>query len=197
MRSSSYYSAASGVGALAVLLWVGLIALVVLCIVAWCKIFRKAGIHPGKFFIPVYGQYLQYSIADSGGLFAATIVISVITGLVSTFTTANSYNYYSRGPSTATLVILGIAAVAELIIFIIFSIRLARVFGKSGGFAVGLILLFPIFICILGFGSAQYIYQTGYSGTIVQETWTCPQCGTINAAHSGACVQCQTLKPRM
>lgn len=36
----------------------------VVCIVAWCKIFRKADIHPGKFFIPFYGQYLMYSIAN-------------------------------------------------------------------------------------------------------------------------------------
>ena len=196
MRSSSYYSAASGVGALTVLLCVSLIALVVVLIVAWCKIFRKAGIHPGKFFIPVYGQYLKYNIADSGGLFIAMFSISIIATFFSS-SVFNSYNYYRNGPPVVLLVLLIITAIFIFIVDIIFSIRLARVFGKSGGFAVGLILLPPIFICILGFGSAQYIYQTGYSGSIVQETWTCPQCGTINAAHSGACVQCQTLKPRM
>ena len=35
-------------------------------------------------------------------------------------------------------------------------IKLAHAFGKSTGFGWGLVLLFPIFICILGFGDAQY-----------------------------------------
>ena len=42
------------------------------------------------------------------------------------------------------------------IFFIILSIDLAKSFGKSTGFAVGLILLSPIFFPILGFGSATY-----------------------------------------
>jgi hypothetical protein len=42
------------------------------------------------------------------------------------------------------------------IFFIILSIDLAKSFGKGGGFAVGLILLSPIFFPILGFGSATY-----------------------------------------
>ena len=42
------------------------------------------------------------------------------------------------------------------IFFIILSIDLAKSFGKSGGFAVGLILLPIIFLPILGFGSAAY-----------------------------------------
>lgn len=35
-------------------------------------------------------------------------------------------------------------------------IKLAHAFGKSTGFGVGLIFLGPIFLCILGFGNAQY-----------------------------------------
>ena len=35
-------------------------------------------------------------------------------------------------------------------------VDLAKAFGKDGGFAVGLILLNTIFICILAFGKAEY-----------------------------------------
>lgn len=42
------------------------------------------------------------------------------------------------------------------IFYIIICIDLAKSFGKGGGFAVGLILLSPIFWPILAFGSAQY-----------------------------------------
>ena len=38
---------------------------------------------------------------------------------------------------------------------------LSKSFGKEAGFTVGLILLPPIFWCILGFGSAQYLGPGG------------------------------------
>ena len=40
---------------------------------------------------------------------------------------------------------------------IMLSIKMAKAFGKSSGFAVGLIFLPNIFFLILGFGSAEYI----------------------------------------
>ena len=44
------------------------------------------------------------------------------------------------------------------IVFIILStIKLAKAFGKSNGYAVGLIFLFPIFFAMLAFGDAQYM----------------------------------------
>lgn len=46
--------------------------------------------------------------------------------------------------------------VANIVILILIYIELSKVFGKSSGFAVGLFLLRPVFIMILGFGSAQY-----------------------------------------
>jgi len=45
----------------------------------------------------------------------------------------------------------------NIVFFILVYIELARVFGKGGGFAVGLIFLGFIFLPILGFGSATYI----------------------------------------
>ena len=42
------------------------------------------------------------------------------------------------------------------VVYIILCIDTAKVFGKGGGFAVGLIFLPFIFFPVLGFGSAQY-----------------------------------------
>jgi hypothetical protein len=43
-------------------------------------------------------------------------------------------------------------------IFLIWTYNLlSKSFGKSEGFTVGLVLLNPIFICILGFGDAVYL----------------------------------------
>lgn len=44
----------------------------------------------------------------------------------------------------------------NIIVGIVVALDLARVFGKSGAFAVGLIFLSAIFLPILGFGSARY-----------------------------------------
>lgn len=44
----------------------------------------------------------------------------------------------------------------NIILMIQTQIKLARVFGKSGGFAAGLIFLGPIFHLILAFSSAEY-----------------------------------------
>ena len=41
---------------------------------------------------------------------------------------------------------------------------LSKSFGKDAGFTVGLILLGPIFWCILGFGGAQYLGPGGGGG---------------------------------
>ena len=58
----------------------------------------------------------------------------------------------------------------NIIFAIIVLVELAKVFGKGGGFVVGLLLLAPIFICILGFGSARYL-GTG-AGTVVPPVQT-------------------------
>ncbi len=45
----------------------------------------------------------------------------------------------------------------NFVIEIITMVKLAKVFGKSTGFAIGLILLSPIFMLILAFDDSEYI----------------------------------------
>jgi len=51
---------------------------------------------------------------------------------------------------------LAIIPGVNIVIAIILALDWAKSYGKGTGFAVGLMLLSPIFIPILGFGSAQY-----------------------------------------
>ena len=188
-------------GAASVLLILGIgagIALLVFVIIAWCKIFIKAGIHPGKFFIPVYGGWLAWDIADCGGLYIATFVISVVASMISSVITnlavSSRYSYYSSYDTSALsglLVVYAIVGIICIIFQIIFCCKLARAFGKSGGFAVGLILLNPIFILILGFGSAQYLYKHGLDSIAsTTETWTCKYCESVNPRSRMTCSVC-------
>jgi uncharacterized protein DUF5684 len=57
----------------------------------------------------------------------------------------------------AWYIILFLIPFVNFIMLIIVMLDLAKSFGKTGGFAVGLILLSFIFIPILGFGSATYV----------------------------------------
>lgn len=47
--------------------------------------------------------------------------------------------------------------IVNIIILIKTQIKLAKAFGKGGGFVAGLIFLAPIFYAILGFGDAKYM----------------------------------------
>jgi len=186
-----------------VFLYVLLIGLGVLLIVAWCRIFKKAGYHPGMFFIPGYGGYLCYKIADCGGLFFFQLIVSGIASILSVVLTpkTTSYGYYrnysqaEKALSTMRTIYI-IAGIILAICSIVYLVKLAGAFGKGGGFAVGLILLFPIFFCILAFGSAEYCGAGGRISYSISAgaSWTCPSCGTLNPAHKGTC-ECGTRKP--
>lgn len=54
------------------------------------------------------------------------------------------------------LFLLLLVPIANIVIFIMYNIKLAQVFGKGTGFIIGLIFLPNIFTLILAFGSSQY-----------------------------------------
>lgn len=60
-------------------------------------------------------------------------------------------------------IVLFFIPIANLVAVILLAIALAKVFGKGGGFAAGLILLPIIFYPVLAFGSAQYAGGTSSS----------------------------------
>ena len=73
----------------------------------------------------------------------------------------NSYDLFDIGWGNGILFLVTLIPIAGFIINIMLYLKLARAFGKDTGFAVGLILLTPIFMLMLGFGDAQYIGPDG------------------------------------
>ena len=53
-------------------------------------------------------------------------------------------------------IVLLLIPCVNIVVLVILFVDLAKSFGKDGAFAAGLVLLSPIFILILGFGSAEY-----------------------------------------
>lgn len=68
----------------------------------------------------------------------------------------NSYTMLQILNMEPMLCFLSLVPGANFMLGIVMSVKLAKSFGKGTGFAVGLILLAPIFEMILGFGDAKY-----------------------------------------
>ena len=108
------------------------LAIAVVSIIAMWKIFTKAGKPGWAAIIPVYNLVVLYQIVGINPLWLLMLIGAIIPFV----------NF--------------IVAIAFFVLTILVDIKLAKAFGKSGGFAVGLIFLPFIFQCILGFGKAEY-----------------------------------------
>ena len=117
-------------------------------IIANWRIFTKAGEAGWKSIIPIYGDYISYKIAWQPAYFWLTLVLGIVSScLQGTLETNDSL--------TISMIIVLIKIILA-IISIMYSVKLARAFGRGTGFAIGLIFLQPIFMLILGFGDDRY-----------------------------------------
>jgi hypothetical protein len=124
-----------------------------------------------------FQKQLEAAMAANGGnqgpgtgtyVVVAIVCLIMIAAMWKVFTKAGKPGWASIIPIYNIIVLLQIAGkpawwiilffipIVSLIIAILTYVSLAERFGKGGGFAVGLVLLGPIFFPILGFGSAQY-----------------------------------------
>ena len=126
------------------------IAVAVFEIIVMWKLFTKAGKPGWAAIVPFYNLYVLFEITwGNGWLFLLTFL--------------------------AIIPIVG--SIAVLVIMIITMVKLAKAFGKSGGFAVGLVFLTLIFEAILAFGDSKYV---GVDGVSAQQPEAAPQPSTIN-----------------
>ena len=120
----------------------------ILQVIANWRIFTKAGEAGWKSIIPIYGDYISYKIAWRPSFFWINFILGVA---------VSGMNNYTDTPSSLYTAILVVLYILLIIIDFIYSLKLAKAFGKGTGFAIGLFFLKPIFLLILGFGSAEYV----------------------------------------
>ena len=150
-------------------------ALFVLMIVALWRIFDKAGEHGWASLIPFYKDYVLYKVSGKKNLFWGFLICSILNiGAVAAFVVLffviafgvlNTVNYNPSDDVLMTygfvIIIAGLVLVVCGILCIVFRAMqcagLAKSFGVSGGFAVGLFFLPHIFYSILAFGR-NYMY---------------------------------------
>ena len=105
----------------------------ILLIIAMWKIFTKANQPGWAAIIPVYNSIVLFKVAGLNPL----LVLVFLAGLI---------------PFIGYFIILGL--------MIYLYINLAKSFGKSTGFTVGLVLLPVVFLSILAFDSSKHIGET-------------------------------------
>ena len=122
------------------------------------------------------------SASVSGGLFGLVVALAVIIVMIASmrkvFEKAGQPGWAAIVPIYNLVVLLKIIGkpvgwiilfaipLVNFVIAIMITIGLAKSFGKSTGFGLGLLFLGLIFYPILGFGSAQYVGPNG-SGRLV------------------------------
>ena len=136
----------------AVLLFITVMTLVVFLMIAWCKLFKKAGQPWERLFVPVYNTYWMYKLALCPKFFWTFVIGIAVMPLVAVVAVL------AEAPALAGLVI-SIFSLVIAIMGIIYIFRLAKAYGKGTGFGFGLLFLYPIFILILGFGQSEYQYH--------------------------------------
>ena len=147
------------VGTILVVTIISVIIAYILQIIAWWKIFVKAGEKGWKALIPFYNVYIFYKIVGMKNWFWGIIGMAILASIVSVATGFNTEKLSQNSFSGANLlgaIVYAITGIASCIIQIIQSVRVSKAFGHGAGFALGLIFLTPIFLLILGFGRSKY-----------------------------------------
>lgn len=138
-------------------------AVSILTIICLWRIFRKAGRQGWPAIIPFYKTYSLYKISwGSGWLFLFECLPCAFLFVPVYFFFKQSAGSISEDmlsvPVLILVIILAITLSAvALFISIITYYKLAKAFGKTGWFTLGLLFMNPLFLAILAFGHAQYI----------------------------------------
>lgn len=160
---------------------VSLVCGILMIIGEWC-ILSKAGEAGWASLIPIYSQYMLCKIAGVNPMWLLIACLSFLANVIP--------------------VIGGLLATAAVLYFtILLNVSLARSFGKSDGFAVGLILLPPVFYIMLGCGGAEYVGATPMNDFLFDNATAksnsnnngvkyCTSCGAQLASNSNFCPYC-------
>lgn len=154
---------AAAVGAFlgAVFIWVVciLVAYEILLIVSYWKLYNKAGEKGWKAIIPFYNEFIRYKLTWKKSIFWILLVLGVVSGVLSNLVSSNQIT----GVASVVVVLVALAlCIAFIVISIVGEVKLAKAYGKGGGFAVILILtslvaLDWIPMLVLAFGKSKYV----------------------------------------
>lgn len=133
--------------------------------VCWWKVFTKANVAGWKALIPFYSDYNRYKIVGKEKMYWLYLVASAAQAVYSVFSkvvlAGNILEFLGDGTFNGTGIEMKIISWTLTIVLFALNIylgrHLAKSFGKSDAFGVGIGLLPIVFVPILAFGKAEYI----------------------------------------
>ena len=129
----------------------------IIFIIAWWKLFKKAGLAGWKSIIPFYNTYCLFRISGMSGWWFLLPVISSILVLCGGSYVYDEFGNIAEVISVGPLAIIGlIGAIASVVVEIIQNVKLAKNFGKGVIFQICAVFFTPITTLILAFGSAKF-----------------------------------------
>lgn len=135
---------------LAIILGV-LLVFYIVTVIAWWRIFKKAGEPGWKAIIPFYDGHTIFKICWKPAFFWLMLVLAVAGTVMTGFR-------LSLGGFETVIYITGYAfMLIALYISVLHSFKLSNAFGHGTGYAVGLVFLPTLFCLILAFGKSQYV----------------------------------------
>ncbi len=141
-------------GMMGVFFVVGLV-LFVLRVIAYWRLFVKAG-EPGWIsIIPFYHRFVLYKLTWNTKMFWVELGLTAMICVLGQTVNENSNAIF--------VIATFVAIIAVLVVGIKEDINLAKSYGKGTAFAMGLIFLNQIFELILGLGNSKYIGPEGKS----------------------------------
>ena len=126
--------------------------LIVRMIASW-HIFEKTGEKGWKALIPFYSAYILCKRVWDKNAYWFLLIFNVLFW-ASFFMARDPHN---RPQQLIWLIVCAVTYIISEAFYVFLQIHLAKAFAHNGKFALGLIFVHVVFVCILGFGRAQYI----------------------------------------
>ena len=143
-----------------------IITLILLVVGEW-MLYKKFGEKSWKSLIPYYNTYILYKHTWSRKVCWGYLTSSVLFNIVQSAATYSAEHNPESSLNTILLLIALPFGIIAAVCSILFAFRMAEAFGKGKLFSIGLLLVYPVFVAILGLGKAQYIGPCGEKQTSV------------------------------
>ena len=130
---------------------------IILIIVAEWKLFKKFGEKPWKSLVPYYNSYILYKHSWSKKAFWIYFLSSTLFNICHGISSYLADNVPDSMWMTLLVLISLPFGIIAAVCSVLYAFRLAEAFGKGKIFSVGLMLMYSVFIAILGIGKVKYI----------------------------------------
>lgn len=151
---------------------------IILIVVAEWKLFKKFGEKPWKSLIPYYNSFILYKHSWSKKAFWTYFISTSLFDIAHGASTYLSQHQPDNMWMTLLVLISLPFGIIAAVCSILYAIRLAEAFGKGKGFSVGLLLMYSIFVAILGLGKTPYL-GNGNTNQIDNEAEASPRKGEV------------------